>query len=413
MAARDSEEFAGDGEGQVRRGLGDLRGISRSPFIAYLQKQTRASGQKTFALAEPTYPRLALFLKNHLLSWLFEYLRNRLGRKHRFLTYRNLSRDNGIYWMKGDATGIRVALAGDWGTGTNEAAKVANLIAQFKPHYSIHLGDVYFVGDAAEVRENFLGMHNRKRHYAPCLWPSGSEGTFALNGNHEMYARGFGYFGLMLPRLGLMENGVAHGQGASFFCLENEHWRIVALDTGYNSLGWPLIEYLIKPDCALPAPLVAWLRDVVKLDEDRRCIVLLSHHQFFSRFDDWYSRPAERLAEFIHRPVIWFWGHEHRLVIYGDVRTGIGFDIFGRCIGHGGMPVELPPDNPKHPECPVEFIDTRHYPNSENLKLGMNGFARVMLAGATLQVDYVDIDGAVVYSERWTADNGVPKRAGA
>ena len=64
----------------------------------------------------------------------------------------------------------------------------------FRPHYSIHLGDVYFVGDASEVDENFLGIKNRANDYAPCCWPKGHKGSFALNGNHEMYARGIAYW---------------------------------------------------------------------------------------------------------------------------------------------------------------------------------------------------------------------------
>ncbi len=80
---------------------------------------------------------------------------------------------------------IRIALAGDWATGTDEAAEVAGLMAHFDPHYSIHLGDVYYVGDADEVDENFLGK--KTSNYEACRWPRGSHGAFALNGNHEMY----------------------------------------------------------------------------------------------------------------------------------------------------------------------------------------------------------------------------------
>ena len=57
----------------------------------------------------------------------------------------------------------------------------------------------------------------------------GSEGAFALNGNHEMYALGYGYFDHILPKLGV--RGSPRGQRASYFCLENDHWRIIALDT--------------------------------------------------------------------------------------------------------------------------------------------------------------------------------------
>ena len=50
---------------------------------------------------------------------------------------------------------IRIALAGDWGTGTDEAAQVAALIEAWRPHYSIHLGDIYYVGDPGGGRREF------------------------------------------------------------------------------------------------------------------------------------------------------------------------------------------------------------------------------------------------------------------
>src|SRR5260370_599686 len=80
-------------------------------------------------------------------------------------------------------------------------------------------------------------------------------------------------------------------QKASFFCLENDHWRIIALDTGYNSIGLPLLEYVFKPDCALPPELMHWLSTVVQpRPDDPRGTVLLSHHQYYSQFDQWYPK---------------------------------------------------------------------------------------------------------------------------
>jgi hypothetical protein len=57
---------------------------------------------------------------------------------------------------------------------------------------------------------------------------------FCLDGNHEMYARGFAYFDRILPALGPMLHGKPCAQKASFFCLENEYWRIIGLDTAYG-----------------------------------------------------------------------------------------------------------------------------------------------------------------------------------
>jgi hypothetical protein len=85
-----------------------------------------------------------------------------------------------------------------------------------------------------------------------------------------MYARGFGYFDHILPALAI--RGGPGGQRASYFCLENDHWRIIGLDTAYNSVGAPLIERFIQSDCALPAELIDWLRTTVKPLSDEKHI---------------------------------------------------------------------------------------------------------------------------------------------
>ena len=390
-----------------RKDLQDLLKLSRAPILSYLQKQVQptAPRSKTAALAPPHYPLLAAFSPARIGKWIWEYMSHRIGPRHPFLTYTNDDRDHGMYRLSDDAD-IKIALAEDWATGTDEAECVARLIDTFKPDYSIHLGDVYYVGDYNEVDENFLGR--KIRHgYEPCLWPKGTKGTFALNGNHEMYARGYAYFDRMLPTLGLLESGGASGQKASFFCLENNYWRIIGLDTGYNSLGWPFIEYIVRPDCALRPEEIAWLRQTVRPGpDDSRGIILLTHHQYYSRYDYWYPRQAEQLAEFFDRPVLWFWGHEHRLAVYRQFKVRGGLSAFGRCIGHGGMPVDLPPATPKHPECVVEFVDERHYPNDEGLTIGFNGHAQMVLRGPSATIDYLDLHGQLLFSEEWRTTNG-------
>jgi len=396
-----------------RKDLQDLRKLPRTPILSYLQKQAppRAARVKTAKLVPATYPLLAAFSPKRIVKWIVEYISLRIGPRHRFLTYAKSDPDQGVYRLEGDDTKIRIALAGDWATGTDEAALIGQLIAKFKPHYSIHLGDVYYVGGPNEVDENFLGIKSSSNDYDPCLWPNGSRGSFALNGNHEMYARGYAYFDRMLPKLGLISDGKPHGQKASFFCLENDHWRIIDLDTGYNSIGWPIIEYIKQPACALRAEQIDWLREVVRpRDDDSRGIILLTHHQYYSRYDYWYTKQAKQLAEFFSRPVLWFWGHEHRMAIYPEYGVRGGIRAFGRCIGHGGMPVDLPPAKPKHPDRAVEFVDKRHYPNDENLTIGFNGFARMSLDGNRTTIDYVDVKGAVIYSESWTAGGGAVRR---
>lgn len=406
-----------DGPAGARSGRKDLQNLvnlSRAITLSYLQKGVRPQMPRAKTIAPmgtppQIFPTLAAFAPNRLIKWLYEYLSHRIGSRHPFQAYLASDADQGIYRFDDDDE-VRIALAGDWGTGTDEAYRVAKCIQAFKPHYTIHLGDVYYVGAADEVDENFLGIKNPKNDYEPCLWPAGSRGSFALNGNHEMYALGYSYFDRMLPRLGPIVNSQPLGQRASYFCLENRHWRIIALDTGYNSIGWPVIEDFMQPSCALGPDQIRWLREVIRPGDDQRGIIILTHHQYYSRYENCYPAPARQLAAFISRPVLWFWGHEHRLAVYEEPAARDGIRVIGRCIGHGGMPVELPPKEPKHIQYAVEFVDRRLYPNDEGLTVGYNGYAQLSMQSNRAMVRYRDLEGREIFYEEWKTGNGILKR---
>ena len=358
----------------MRNKLASLQNLPRSPLGSHVTK---------------AYHHLADFGGGPVLQWLRSYWKNRIGRKHPFQTWKTVS---GVFTMP-DVT--KISIAGDWGSGTQEAAWVAQQIKNANPNYTIHLGDVYYVGDQAETESNFLGM-NSAPGYVPCIWPDGSARDFALQGNHEMYARGYAYFDSVLP---------VFNQEASFFCLENDYWRVVGLDTGYNSVSIPLIEEIIPPSCLLNKQQLDWLRNVVFRKKDNKGIIFLTHHQYFSAFEKQYPKLGEQLAEFSDVPVLWIWGHEHRFAIYGRHRLGNGIEAYGRCIGHGGMPVELCAI--KNHSAPLLFTDTRSR-STEGITVGYNGHANLTFACDSLHINYVDLMGLSVICEKFTATtNGV------
>lgn len=271
----------------------------------------RAGGTR---YSKTTYSPLNAFLPGHLLAWVSHVIRYWFHEKHPFRDYTTPGQGTGIFPIADRTT---LSLAGDWATGTDESQMVADCVRQFGPDFTIHLGDVYYVGGQDEVKENFLG--EVVSPYRPVRWPEGKLGSFALSGNHEMYARGYGYFESILPKMGLRQSAGEWGTGqwASFFCLENKYWRIIGLDTAYNGTGfdwgrmpgfdrstWFRKSVRLKPTCAFPDPLISWLQSVIKPDADKRGIILLTHHGCYSAFGEWYQIPARQLARIIHRPVI-------------------------------------------------------------------------------------------------------------
>jgi hypothetical protein len=155
-----------------------------------------------------TYDPIAAFLPSRLFVWIPQVAEYWFHKKHAFRDYTTHGKGTGIHPIDDR---VKIAIAGDWGTGTDEARMVAAAMENSHPDFTIHLGDVYYVGDGNEVRENFLG--EKTSPYAPVKWPMGAKGSFALNGNHEMYADGNGYWRMVLPRMGFKERGSEWGAG--------------------------------------------------------------------------------------------------------------------------------------------------------------------------------------------------------
>lgn len=379
----------------TRRSSRDLLAVPRALGRSHLLTQKDLF---RVARASATGPldRAGKFLKVQVWGWVWHYIKTRLGGRYPFATY-GAGSDNGVYDLGPEVdAAVKVSITGDWGTGTEEAFAIGQLIERGRPDFTIHLGDVYYVGTRREIEENMLGEQ--------VSWPRGARRSFALNGNHEMYARGKAYFRRLLPAL---------GQGASYFALRNDHWVIVGLDTGYNSVGIPILEKVFKPSCRLPDEVVRWLRDDVELDrDDSRGIVLLSHHQYYSAFEGGHERPARQLGELLRRPVLWFWGHEHRFAIYGKARgKDAALETYGRCVGHGAMPIEKPetaPDPERRVELRLALYDgrTKRVLPETGTRIGYNGYADLLFRGPALTVEHWDIDGTLLVRERWQVDTG-------
>jgi hypothetical protein len=385
---------------------------SNIPFLGRTRLMARIQQAASKLARTSRFPTLAAFFPQNLWPWLWSYLKSAFHGKHKpYPTYLT-SGQTGVYSLRAADGGniVKLSIVGDWGTGTKEAYAVAQNMLKFAPDYTIHLGDVYYVGEDVEVKENFLGA--KASHYKPVFFPKGAVGTFAMLGNHEMYGGGAPYFGELLA---YCSTGTGEKQKTSFFCLETAQWRIIALDTGYNSVGTPILGSipLIKKipifgaDCHLQDELITWLEGNVKPQQLKKPTLLLSHHQYFSAFaTETFARPAKQLkAFFAGQDVVWIWGHEHRLAIYDVYSPDGNIRCYGRCLGNGGMPVETGAPNIKM--APLTFYDPRaDYPVGDKLKAGWNGFLNLTIDGPTMTLDYRDLKNQQLFVESFVGSPG-------
>jgi len=256
----------------------------------------------------------------------------------------------------------RVALVGDWGTGQGEAKAVLSQIARKNPDVVIHMGDIYYSATDFEVQNYFYQIWTNSLDLSRIA-------TYTLSGNHDMFSGGTAYYKL-LDQL---------GQPASYFCLRNDSWQFLAVDTGFNDS---------KPGGADPTFLhdaeVQWLADKIQNRGNRRTI-LLSHHQLFAAFEDICGKSTNdklnaQLAPLLPGVDMWFWGHEHNLVIYEKY-----MGILARCIGHGAFPIGVGevPAKPKFPDVPVNGLTL-----GDNGVFFNHGYVMIELAGGDATVSY-------------------------
>ena len=287
------------------------------------------------------------------ISVVWEKLRVQLGRGvARFKSHKKIT--DFMFPLEDSCS---IALVGDWGTGIQRALAVAKEIEKQNAKHAIHLGDVYYSGTEEEIAERFLAH-----------WPKNVGHSWALNSNHEMYSGGHGYFKVTLKKF---------KQPASYFCLRNNNWQLIGLDTGYvdHNLNREQFEWLLN-----------------KLKNYNGKTILLSHHQLFSAFESQGENLEAWLDKLLDEGKIyaWFWGHEHRCIVYKPHKN-----IKARCLGHGGVPYKAHAE--RQTDIPIEWVDEREHPQRPGW--GMFGFALLNLEGSNLHVRYIDEFGKIPWEE--------------
>ena len=306
------------------------------------------------------------------------------------------------YQMKDNA---RLIVVGDWGSGLKHARAVAKLMAaevqkgleMGRSVHVIHLGDVYFAGEAEECRDHVL---------ADGWWPvtaaqSTDVGSWALAGNHDLYGGARAYFTVMLddPRFALQQS--ADGKPTSWFRLTSPSWEVIGLDTSWNNDPFEKGQTGLLQD-----PQADRLAEWISADQngeprERRKRLVLSHHQLLTVYDSRLKSvlDAGHLPE-LHQKLAakgilndgaitaWIWGHEHRCMAF-DYPNDKNIE-FPRCLGHGGQLQQAHAPGTK-PDRPGLWEETAAFEEA-GARWGCFGFAVLDLQGPNIDVSY-HLDG--------------------
>ncbi|MEQ9324537.1 MAG: metallophosphoesterase [Polyangiaceae bacterium] len=273
---------------------------------------------------------------------------------------------------------FEVALFSDFGTGLAHSRYIAKQFATrtrpFDAH--IHLGDIYYVGTADEVRSRFI---------EPLLPTLATTPLYTLNANHEMYSGGHAFYSFMHRRRQAHAN--VHRQQGSYFCLTvGDKHAIVALDTDYFGHSRHRHEALQR-----------WaLWAVQNAKNDGRRVILLTANEPYKYGSDATTRLKRDLEPLLPMVDLWFWGNTHYAALFDAHRDC----PIGSCIGHGGYPYhrsEYDLDEPPSEVdsfAPVRWVERAgRYPRHTGLRpeCGNNGYCAMSLhPDGTIKLTYID-----------------------
>lgn len=268
---------------------------------------------------------------------------------------------------------MRIAIVGDWGTGKfgkygGPAVAVMKGIANMKPDFVIHLGDVYYAGIGYEEKHKLLA-----------LWPEslGTDRSFTLNSNHEMYDGANGYFDKALRAGGPFS---AQGQ-TSYFAIRRGDRLFLGLDSAYFSdPGKLFMDGNIGGSEGAQA---SWVRDNFQ-GQDPAKVVVFTHHTPVNIGGDELNdadNPNGLWNEIVAAlgnkiPGTWYFGHTHNAAVYSKT-SAIGIaGCRGRLAGHGAIPYgESLTLNKSLDAGLVEYFPKTHL-DSDSIRV-RNGFATI------------------------------------
>lgn len=285
------------------------------------------------------------------------------------------------YPLTSKAGRTTIALFSDWGTGYYHSRYIANHIIQLEVAQAIHLGDVYYTGTSKQFAAHFTPPLDAVIRSMP---------MYALNANHEMDSRGIPYLRFLADKQAMGTASVPQPQESSYFCLVNDFYQVIGIDTAFYGNG----RYKDKQ-------LRDWLHErLVSGRQSGKTTVLLSQSEPYGpsggasvaarELRDLYVKDLSDWAQqgLIHA---WFWGDEHYAALY---RPSNETPFVGSCIGHGGYPFGRRADDSKADDvAQVAWAETgSRFPEDTGQRQdrGNNGFCVLDLGPDGVAVTYWD-----------------------
>ena len=223
-------------------------------------------------------------------------------------TYYPESEDPNCYRIPNTCTLI---IYSDWATGTRSALNLIAEVAEFKPDYLIHLGDVYYSGRVEEYKSRYIRPIEQ---YFLSQCPTAK--IFMLPGNHDYYS---GTDGVHYTLRHFKQN-------RSFFSMYNDNVQIEGFDTGFNDsdcfhdvIHGVYNTYLVESE-------LDWHKNRIAVSkEHQRKLLLLSHHQIISPWSPAGTingktapinpRLFSQCKDFLNDTELWLYGHDHTFAI--------------------------------------------------------------------------------------------------
>ncbi len=292
--------------------------------------------------------------------------------------------ENAVYPLVARDGRTTVALFSDWGTGYYHSRYITAHIARMGVAQAIHLGDVYYIGSQSQFDDQVTPVLEPLLKQMP---------VYMLNANHEMDSEGIPYFKYLRHKQaqGRKRGFAAQPQETSYFCLRNDGYQVIGIDTAYHEKGRHNDD-----------DLQAWLG--ARLEEGRDAgltTVLLSQNEPYARrknsggvaVHERRELCDEDLGAFVDAGLIhaWFWGDEHYAALY---EPNDAMPFVGSCVGHGGYPFGIKRDDAGPNDLvPLVWAETgSRFEGIPGLRQdrGNNGFCHVTLAPDGIELRYID-----------------------